>query len=248
METKMKRRNTKVAIVTGASRGIGAAIARRIALDGFCVVINYTGSAEPAAALAAEIEWDGGVAITAEADVSAPDAVGHMFDVAEQAFGGVDAVINNARIMKRATIAESDDALFDRQVATNLKGAFNVLREAAHRVRSGGCIVSLSVSLVKRESYGVYAATKAAVETLTAILSEELHGRNITVNAVSAGPIGTEPFLEGHPPEVIKLTARTNPLHRLGEPNPIAAAVAFLVGTAGACINGQVLRANGGMI
>jgi 3-oxoacyl-[acyl-carrier protein] reductase len=240
----------KVAIVTGASRGIGAAIARRLAHDGFTVVINYAGKALEAEQLAGEIEKAGGHAITAQADVSDPAAVARLFDAAEAAYGGVDVLVNNAGIMKLARLAESDDALFDSHIAVNLKGTFNTLRQAARRLREGGRIINLSSSLVglKMETYGVYAATKAAVETLTAILSKELRGRAITVNAVAPGPTATDLFLDGKSPELIDRLAKMNPLERLGTPADIANAVAFLAGPDGGWINGQVLRANGGMV
>jgi len=246
----MTQDTNKVAIVTGASRGIGAAIARRLAADGFTVVINYAGGEVPAEALAREIEAAGGRAITARADVSDAAAVARMFDAAEAAFGGVDVVVNNAGIIQLAPLAESDDALFDRQVAINLKGTFNVLRQAARRLRDGGRIVNFSTSVVglKLESYGVYAAIKAAVETMTAILAKELRGRSITVNAVAPGPVATALFLDGKSPELIERMANMNPLERLGTPEDIAASVAFLAGPDGGWINGQVLRANGGMI
>jgi 3-oxoacyl-[acyl-carrier protein] reductase len=240
----------KIAIVTGASRGIGAAVAERLASDGFTVVINYSGDTKSAEALARKIEGKGGRALTAKADVSDPNAVRSMFDAAEAAFGGVDVLVSNAGIMKLAKIADSDDALFDQQIAVNLKGTFNALREAAKRLRDGGRVVNFSTSVVggKLESYGVYAATKAAVETLTAILSKELRGRSITVNAVAPGPTATDLFLNGKSPELIERMAKMNPLERLGTPEDIASAVAFLVGPDGAWINGQVLRANGGMV
>ena len=240
----------KVALVTGASRGIGAAIARRLAADGFAVIVNHAGSAGAAERLAAEIEQAGGKALTVQADVSQPGDVARMFDSAEAAFGGVDVLVNNAGIMKLARLAESDDALVDSQIAVNLKGTINTLREAARRLRDGGRIVNLSTSVVglKLETYGVYAATKAAVETLTAILSRELRGRAITVNAVAPGPTATDLFLDGKPPELIERMSKMNPLERLGTPDDIAAAVAFLAGADGGWINGQVLRANGGMV
>jgi 3-oxoacyl-[acyl-carrier protein] reductase len=240
----------KVAIVTGASRGIGAAVAERLAADGLTVVINYSGDAKSAEALARKIEGKGGRALTAKADVSDPNAVRGMFDAAEAAFGGVDVLINNAGIMKLAKIADSDDALFDQQIAVNLKGSFNAMREAAKRLRDGGRIVNFSTSVVgiKLETYGVYAATKSAVETMTAILSKELRGRSISVNAVAPGPVATELFLTGKSPELIERMAKMNPLERLGTPGDIASAVAFLVGPDGGWINGQVLRANGGMV
>ncbi|MBV8500473.1 MAG: SDR family oxidoreductase [Paucibacter sp.] len=240
----------KVAIVTGASRGIGAAIAQRLARDGFTVVLNFAGRAADAEQLVGKIEAAGGRAITAQADVSDPAAVARMFDAAEAAFGGVDVVVNNAGIMKLAPMAESDDALFDSQVAINLKGTFNTLRQAARRLRDGGRIINLSTSVVglKLETYGVYAATKAAVETMTAILSKELRGRSITVNAVAPGPTGTDLFLNGKSDEAVARLAKMNPLERLGTPDDIASTVAFLAGPDGGWINGQVLRANGGMV
>jgi 3-oxoacyl-[acyl-carrier protein] reductase len=247
---KMTNHINKVAIVTGASRGIGAAVAERLARDRFTVVINYSGDVKSAEALGRKIEGKGGRALTAKADVSDPNAVRGMFDAAEAAFGGVDVLVNNAGIMKLAEIADSDDALFDQHVAINLKGSFNAMREAAKRLRDGGRIVNFSTSLVgtKLETYGVYAATKAAVETMTAILSKELRGRSITVNAVAPGPVATELFLNGKSPELIDRLAKMNPLERLGTPEDIASTVAFLVGPDGGWINGQVLRPNGGMV
>jgi 3-oxoacyl-[acyl-carrier protein] reductase len=246
----MINETNKVAIVTGASRGIGATVAERLAADGFTVVINYSGDAKSAEALARKIEGKGGRALTAKADVSDVKAVRGMFDAAEAAFGGVDVLVNNAGIMKLAKIADSDDALFDQHIAVNLKGTFNALREAAKRLRDGGRIVNFSSSVlgIKLETYGVYSATKAAVEMLTAILSKELRGRSITVNVVAPGPVATDLFLNGKSPELIERMAKMNPLERLGTPQDIAAAVSFLVGPDGSWINGQILRANGGMV
>jgi 3-oxoacyl-[acyl-carrier protein] reductase len=249
-EAKMTNEINKVAIVTGASRGIGAAVAERLGRDGFVVVINYAGDAKPAEALARKIETAGGRALTARADVSDPAAVRGMFDAAEAAFGGVDVLINNAGIMKLAKIADTDDGLFDQHIAVNLKGTFNTLREAARRLRNGGRIVNFSTSVVgtKLETYGVYTATKAAIEVMTGILSKELRGRSISVNAVAPGPTGTDLFFNGKSPELVERFAKMVPLERLGTPNDIAATVAFLVGPDGGWINGQVLRANGGLV
>jgi 3-oxoacyl-[acyl-carrier protein] reductase len=246
----MTDKTGKVAIVTGASRGIGAAVAERLASDGFAVIINYSSDARSAETLERKIKDNGGRALAAKADVSNPNAVRDMFDAAERTFGGVDVLINNAGIMKLAKIADSDDALFDQQIAINLKGSFIAMREAAKRLRDGGRIVNFSTSVVgtRLETYGVYAATKSAVETMTAILSKELRGRNITVNAVAPGPVATELFLSGKSPELIDRLAKMNPMERLGTPEDIASAVAFLVGPDGGWINGQVLRANGGMV
>jgi len=246
----MSKANGKVAIVTGASRGIGAAIAERLAADGFTVVINYAGSAAEAEALADKIEKAGGHAITAQADVSNSAAVSRMFDMADTAFGGVDVLVNNAGIMRLTSLADTDDALFDSHVAINIKGTFNTLREASRRLRNGGRIINLSSSQVGllHPTYGVYAATKAAVEAMTHVLSKELRGRNITVNAVAPGPTATRLFLDGKSKEVIDHLTKLAPLERLGEPSDIAAAVSFLAGPDGSWINGQVLRSNGGII
>ena len=240
----------KVAIVTGASRGIGAAIAERLAKDGMTVVINYSGNAAPAEVLAGKIEKAGGRALAAQADVSDASAVARMFEAAEAAFGGIDVLVNNAGIMKLATIAETDDALFDSQIAVNLKGSFNTMREAARRMRGGGRIINLSSSVVGlyQPTYAPYAATKAAIEAVTHVLSRELRGRNITVNAIAPGPTATALFLDGKPQAVIDHLTKLAPLERLGTPEDIAAAVAFLAGPDGAWINGQVLRANGGIV
>jgi 3-oxoacyl-[acyl-carrier protein] reductase len=246
----MTSRTNKVAIITGASRGIGAAVADRLAADGFTVVINYSGDTKSAEALARKIEDRGGRALTAKADVSDPNAVRRMFDAAEAAFGGVDVLVNNAGIMKLGKIADSDDAMFDQQIAINLKGSFNAMREAARRLRDGGRIVNFSTSVVgtRLETYGVYVATKAAIEGLTAILAKEMRGRSITVNAVAPGPIATDLFFNGKSQEVIDRLTKMNPLERLGTPEDIAAEVSFLVGPDGSWINGQTLRGNGGMV
>jgi 3-oxoacyl-[acyl-carrier protein] reductase len=240
----------ETAIVTGASRGIGAAIAVRLAQDGFSVVVNYAGSEGEATALVNKIKATGGHAITAQADVSEGAEVARMFDVAEKEFGGADVLVNNAGIMSLSTIATTGDATFDRLIAVNLKGTFNGLREAAKRLRSGGRIINFSTSVIglRLETYGIYAATKSAVETLTAVLSKELRGRSITVNAIAPGPTATDLFLNGKSEELIDRMAKMNPLERLGTPQDIAAAVSFLAGADGSWINGQVLRANGGMV
>jgi 3-oxoacyl-[acyl-carrier protein] reductase len=240
----------KVAIVTGASRGIGAAVAQRLAADGFAVVVNYAGSTAEANALVDAIASAGGRSVAVQADVSNPAAAAKLFQSANEAFGGVDVLVNSAGIMKLATLVESDDKLFDSQIAVNLKGTFNTLREAARTLRQGGRIINFSSSVVGLlpPQYAVYAATKAGVETMTRILARELRGRNITVNAIAPGPTATKLFLDGKSKELIDHFTKLAPLERLGTPQDIAAAVAFLAGPDGAWINGQVLRANGGII
>ncbi len=246
----MANESTRTAIVTGSSRGIGAAVARRLAKDGFSVVVNYTGNAAEAESVVGDIKQGGGKALSIQADVSDPAAMRRMFDQAAAVSGGVDVLVNNAGIMQLAKISDADDAFFDRHIAINLKGVFNGMREAAKRLRSGGRIVSFSSSVVGlyQPTYGVYAATKGGVEAMTHVLANELRGRNITVNAVAPGPTATDLFLKGKPKEVIDHLAKLAPLERLGEPRDIAAVVAFLASPDGAWINGQILRANGGII
>lgn len=240
----------KVALVTGASRGIGAAIAERLARDGFAVVVNFAGSAAAADALVSRIEAAGGRAVAAQANVADPAAVRGLFDQAEAAFGGVDVLVNNAGIMKLAPIADSDDTLLDSVIDVNLKGSFHTMREAARRLRQGGRIVNLSSSVVGlyQPGYAAYAASKAGVEALTHVLAKEMRGRGITVNAIAPGPTATELFLDGKSDQLVDQLARLSPLERLGRPEDIAAAVAFLAGPDGAWVNGQILRVNGGVV
>lgn len=241
--------NGTVALVTGASRGIGAAVAKRLARDGFRIVINFAGRSDAAQAVAEEIRAGGGEAILAQADVADPAAVASMFDAAATAFGGVDVVVNNAGIMKLAPVAELTEDVIDRTIATNLKGVVNVCREAARRLRNDGRIINFSSSVIgmRLPTYGIYIATKAAVEGLTQVLAQEMRGRGIRVNAVAPGPVATELFLDGKSPELLERMAKMNPLERLGEPEDIARVVSFLAGPEGAWINGQIVRANGGM-
>lgn len=240
----------RVAIVTGASRGIGAVIATRLAADGLAVVVNYAGSVADANSVVDSIARSGGRAVAVKADVTDSAAVTYLFDAARAAFGGIDVLVNNAGVMKLGSIANSDDAHFDSHVAINLKGTFNTLREAARTLQDGGRIINLSSCVVGLylPNYAIYAATKAGVEAMTHILMKELRGRNITVNAVAPGPTATDLFLDGKSQDIIDQFAKQAPLERLGTPKDIAATVAFLAGPDGAWINGQVLRANGGII
>ncbi len=240
----------RCAIVTGSSKGIGAAVAERLAQDGFAVVVNFASGAQAAEALVAKIEAAGGKAIAVGANVSDPAAVTALFDRAIDTFGGVDVLVNNAGIMKLKTVVETEDALFDQHIAINLKGTFNGLREAARRMRDGGRIVSFSSSVVGlyQPTYAAYAATKGAVEAMTHILAKELGRRGITVNAVAPGPVATELFLGDKSEEQVAAVTKMIPLGRLGEPEDIARVVAFLVGPDGGWVNGQVLRVNGGVV
>ena len=242
----------RVAIVTGASRGIGAAIARRLARDGMQVVVNYASGREAADALVAAILADGGAAIAVKANVADAGDVQALFAAAEAAFGGVDVLVNNAGIMPPAlpALADTDDATIDSLFAVNVKGSFHTMRQAATRLRRGGSVVNFSSSVIglALPGYSIYGASKAAIETMTTIFAKELRGKNITVNAVAPGPTATALFLNGKTGEMIERMSKMAPLERLGTPDDIAAAVAFLTGPDGRWINGQTLRANGGLV
>lgn len=240
----------KIALVTGASRGIGAAVAKRLARDGYTVVVNYAGSAQAAENVVRDIESAGGQAISAQGDVSKAADVRRLFDTVEEVYGGMDVLVNNAGVMQLAPIAELTEEDYDRLFDINVKGSFNTMREAARRLRKGGRIVNFSSSVVGllQPGYGPYAATKAAIEAATMVLARELRGREITVNVIAPGPTATDLFLNGKSDELVDRLAKLSPLERLGTPEDIAAAVAFLVGADGAWINGQVLRANGGVV
>ena len=243
--------SNKVAIVTGASRGIGAAIAQRLAAQGVIVIVNYAGRSADAEAVVNEIRASGGQAVAFRADVAKPAEVAALFDQAITLFGGVDILVNNAGIMppNLPRLADTDDDQFDRLVAVNFKGTFNTLRAAAKKLRDGGRIIHFSSTVRKLAlpGYSVYAATNAAVETLTLIFARELRGRNITVNAVAPGPTATELFLNGKTDVQVQTLAKMPPLERLATPQDIAAVVAFLAGPDGGWINGQTLYANGGI-
>ena len=240
----------KVALITGGSRGIGACIVKTLVADGFAVAVNYSSSAEEAEILVADIKANGSNALAVKCNVANSVEVENMFNTIENQLGNINVLVNNAGVMKLATLAQSNDELFDSQIAINLKGTFNTLRLAADRVVNGGRIINLSTSVVglKLETYGVYAATKSAVETMSAILAKELRGKSITVNTVAPGPTATNLFLDGKPAELIERLAKMNPMERLGTPEDIANVIAFLASANGGWVNGQVIRANGGMI
>lgn len=241
---------SRTAIVTGASRGIGRAVAKRLAKDGFDVVVNYASNAKEADAAVTEIQSSGGRAMAIRADVGNAADVENLFAEALKAFGSVDVVVNNSGIMSLSPIGKADAGTFDKVIQTNLRGAFLVMAQAAQRVSPGGRIIAFSSSVLAKSfpTYGPYIASKAGVEGLVHVLANELRGRNITVNAVAPGPTGTELFLSGKSPEQVAELAKLAPLERLGEPEDIANVVSFLAGPDGGWMNSQVLRANGGFV
>ncbi|HEX2117110.1 MAG TPA: SDR family NAD(P)-dependent oxidoreductase, partial [Alphaproteobacteria bacterium] len=222
----------RVALVTGSSRGIGAATAKRLARDGYAITVNCVVNRDLAAGVVGEIEAAGGRAIWMQADVSDPTAVRALFDATEDAFGGVDVVVSNAGIMRLAPFRDMSDEDFDRMFAVNAKGSFNVLREAARRVRDGGRIIALSSSITQLRSptYGPYAATKIAQDIYASILAKELEGRQISVNAMAPGVVNTTLFTDGKTQEQIAGFVGRTPHKRLGEPSDIADVIAALCG------------------
>ncbi|CAH2788816.1 MAG: Oxidoreductase, short-chain dehydrogenase/reductase family [uncultured Paraburkholderia sp.] len=191
--------NAKVAIFTGAARGIGAALVQRLAKDGFAVVVNYASSSKEADALVDDVRASGANAIAVKADVSNPDDVRRLFDTTEQQLGKMNVLINNAGVLKATPLADTSDTLYDQTFNTNVRGTFNTLREAATRLNDGGRIVNFSITALKLNmpGYAIYNATKAAVEAFTPVFAKELRGRHITVNTVAPGPIATSLFFEG---------------------------------------------------
>jgi 3-oxoacyl-[acyl-carrier protein] reductase len=239
---------TKSAIITGASGGIGGSIAKRLAKDGFSVVVHYAGKPAPAQAVVADLKAAGGQGIAVQADVANAADVERLFKESSDAFGRPDVVVHCAGIMPLFPIVSGDVAAFDKVIATNLRGTFLVFAQAARHVPDGGRIIALSSSVLAKSfpTYGAYIASKAGVEGLIHVLANELRGRKISVNAVAPGPVGTDLFLKGKSDELIEELKKMSPLERLGLPDDIANLVSFLAGPEGGWINSQVLRANGG--
>ncbi|CAO1667064.1 SDR family oxidoreductase [Salinicola sp. NYA28a] len=240
----------KVALVTGASRGIGRAIALQLAADGFAVVVNYAGNTALAEEVVADIEAKGGRALAVQADIADADAVARLFEQTLATFGRLDVVVNNAGMMQMAKMTSDNVGILDRTLEINLRGSWLVMAKAAETLGEGGRIIALSSSVLGKSfpGYGAYIASKAGVEGLVKVLANELRGRNIAVNAVAPGPVGTELFFEGKSEEQIQSIANMAPFERLGQPEEIADVVSFLAGPQGRWINGQILRANGGMV
>ena len=247
--TQTAQHHQRVAIITGASRGIGAAIARRLARDGFAIAVNYASNAAEAERVVSELHASGARAIAVKADIASAAEVSELFNVTERELGPVDVLVNNAGVLTTMALADTSDDLYEQTFGVNTRGTFNTLREAAQRMQPGGRIINFSSTTLALNlpGYAVYNATKAAVEAFTHVFAKELRGKNITVNAVAPGPVETELFLKGKSAEQVAQFAKMPPLERLAQPDDIAGVVAFLAGPDGAWVNGQVLRANGGL-
>src|SRR5258708_33193579 len=239
---------SKVALVTGASGGIGRVVAKRLASDGCGVSVHYAGNPAKAETVVTEIKGAGGKAIAVQADVAKPADVERLFKQTLEAFGTIDVVVHTAGIMPLLPISGGDVETFDKVITTNLRGTFLVLGQAAKHVPAGGRIIAFSTSVIAKSfpNYCPYIASKAGVEGLVRVLANELRGRNITVNTVAPGPIPTELFLKGKTEAQIEEFKKLPPLERLGQAEDIAGAWSFLAGPDGGWVNAQALRANGG--
>ena len=240
---------TRVSLVTGGSGGIGRSVAERLAGDGMAVAVHYAGNKGRADEVVSAIVANGGRAISVGGDVADEAAMAEAFAAVEAEFGGVDVVVHTAGQMVLSPLADFDLDKVDAMLRTNIRGTIVVDQLAARTVRSGGAIINFSTSVTKiaLPGYTAYAATKGAVDAMTLILAREMRGRDITVNAVAPGPTATPLFLEGKDDATIAGMAKMPPLERLGQPDDIAEAVAFLAGPA-RWVNGQVVYVNGGVI
>ncbi|MDB4903380.1 MAG: 3-ketoacyl-ACP reductase [Mucilaginibacter sp.] len=245
----MNTLSEKVILVTGASRGIGAAIAQKLADAGAKVIINYAGGQEAAEQTVNTIRQNGGEAIALQADVSKADDVKNLFDGAIAHYGRIDVLVNNAGIMITKLLKDTTDEDFTRQFDVNVRGTFNTLREAATRLADNGSIINFSTSVnrIMLPTYSTYVATKAAVEQLTRVFAKEVGARGINVNSVSPGPTNTELFTKGKPQEVIDRLASLSAFNRIGEPEDIAKVVVFLASDEAKWISAQNIGINGGM-
>lgn len=240
----------KVAIVTGASRGIGREIAERLAENGAKVVVNYASSPAKAEEVVSAIKQSGGEARAIQADIRQVAAIERLFGETIEAYGGIDILVNNAGIMTTKPVAAMTEEDFDQQFAINVKGTYFAIQQAFHHMNSGGRIINFSTSVVGQmfPAYSVYAGTKGAVEQFTRQLAKEFGPKGITINAVAPGPINTELFTVGKSEEQITGIANMNAFGRLGEPDDVAGAVLFLAGEESKWITGQTIRVNGGFV
>ncbi|BAZ12241.1 short-chain dehydrogenase/reductase SDR [Calothrix sp. NIES-4071] len=239
----------KVAIVTGASRGIGRAIALKLAKSGASIIVNYAGNAQKAQQTVEEIRVLGVEAYPIQADVSKISEIKKLFDSSIEKFGKVDILVNNAGVIIYKPITEVTEEDFDKIFDINVKGTYFACQQAALRMADGGRIINFSSSTTAMmlPTYSAYVATKGAVEQMTRVLAKELGSKGITVNVVSPGPTDTELFREGKSEETINHLAQMAALGRLGQVQDIASVVAFLASDDARWITGQNIRVNGGI-
>jgi 3-oxoacyl-[acyl-carrier protein] reductase len=238
----------KVAIVTGSSRGIGSIIAKDLAKESCSIVVNYAGSEAAAKSVVDEITASGGTAIAVKANVASPTDITALFDAAINQYGKVDVLVNNAGINIYKLVKDTTEEDFDRIFQINVKGVFLGLKEASTRLQDNGRVINFSSSVTRLmlPTYGVYSATKAAVEQLTRVFAKEVGARGITVNSISPGPTNTDLFLEGKTKETIQRLESMSALGRIGEPEDISRVVLFLAGESAGWVTGQNLGVNGG--
>jgi len=238
----------KIALVTGATGGIGQAVAERLAKDGFSIAVHYSGSLERAEEIAAAIQTGGGKAAPFGADISKEGDVQKLFADVGSKLGKLDVVVHTAGIMLLSKIEQEDMEAFDKVIAINLRGTFLVMAQAAKQISEGGRIIVFSSSVLAKSFpiYGAYIASKAGVEGLVKVLANEIGSRRVTVNAIAPGPVATPLFLKGKSDGLLAEMGKLAPLGRIGQPEDIAGAVSFLAGADGAWVNGQILRVNGG--
>lgn len=239
----------KIILVTGASRGIGAAIALKLAEAGAKVIVNYAGNKAEADQTVNAITAKGGDAFAVQADVSKSAEVKAMFDKAIDHYGRIDVLVNNAGIMLTKLLKDTTDEDFTRQFDINVRGTFNTMREAATRLADKGSIINFSTSVnrIMLPTYSTYVATKSAVEQLTRVFAKEVGARCINVNSVSPGPTNTALFTNGKPQEVIDRLAALSAFNRIGEPEDIAKIVVFLASDDAKWISAQNIGVNGAM-
>lgn len=245
-----KKLTGKVALVTGASRGIGKTIAEELALNGAKVIINYAGNSEKAAEVVTRIQEQGGEALAVQADISQVNEVERLFQRTMDAYGKLDILVNNAGIMIIEPIMAITEEDFDKIFAVNVKGTYFACQQAAKHMSNNGRIINFSTSVVGNMSpmFSVYAGTKGAVEQFTRQLAKEFGPKGITINAVAPGPVNTELFAVGKTKEEIDTLSKMNAFGRLGETADIARVALFLAGEESQWITGQTIRINGGFI
>jgi 3-oxoacyl-[acyl-carrier protein] reductase len=245
----MTNLKNKIAIVTGSSRGLGKTVAKLLAKNGANVIINYSSNKEQAEEVVSEITQAGGQAFAIKADISKPIEISKLFDQTIEKYGKIDIVVNNAGIMITKFTKDTTEEDFDKTFAVNAKSVFFSMKESATKMANNGRIINISSSVtrVMFPTYGVYSASKSAVEQMTKVFAKEIGSRGITANTVSPGPINTELFLQGKTEEVIQRIASLTAFNRIGETNDIAPVILFLASEESLWITGQNFGANGGM-